>query len=151
MPSTSIKYRYSDRLLGWLNPELLGVTTAIAAFSILPVIFGAKMPIWIHIAWAGEYGAAISHDPAVGIAFALSTALLAECIARKFLMPGATHIDPPAGALAILSPVYPIVLLLNQSHGINMFAMGLAVLVFGVGYLAFWREDLSIAYAERME
>ncbi|NKB88370.1 MAG: hypothetical protein GKS06_09130 [Acidobacteria bacterium] len=82
-------------------PQAQGLIFAISAASLLLLLSGKPMPVTLHMALVAETAAAISGGWLIPMVAAIMTGLLAEGVARAFLVYGDTHIDPPALAICL--------------------------------------------------
>ena len=73
----------------------------IAAASLVFAQFGLKVPVTHHMALPAAAAALASGNLAVGAAFGVVGALAGEVFSRLFHQHGDTHVDPPAGGIAI--------------------------------------------------
>lgn len=89
-------------------PQFQGLFFGFAAFLLIFLSFGGKVPVAHHIVLSAELFALHSGDISWGLAAGLLAAFLAELFACLFLIHGDTHIDPPAAALVVTYSLLPI-------------------------------------------
>jgi len=97
-------------------PQYQGLIFGFAAFSLLFLSFGGKVPVTHHIVLSAEIFALHSGDLGWGLAAGLLAAFLAEIFACLFLIHGDTHIDPPAAALVFTYTLLPLMSLTGILH-----------------------------------
>ena len=89
------------------NPDAtLAATTAgfgISAATLFFLALGAEFPVTHHMTISAAFVAVASGNILLGIVAGIVAALVGEVLSRLFLVRGDTHIDPPAGAIAIMS------------------------------------------------
>ena len=85
-----------------LIPGSTGLIFGLSALSVVLLLGGVKIPIFFHMALAGELYAAATGDLWWGVTMGISAGLLGEFFARLFLIHGDTHIDPPALSLTVI-------------------------------------------------
>ncbi len=81
----------------------------IAAFSLLFAQFGLGVPVTHHMALPAAAAALASGNLLVGAGFGVAGALAGEVFARIFHQHGDTHIDPPAGGIAVMIAVVRLI------------------------------------------
>ncbi len=81
----------------------------IAAASLVFSQFGLKTPVTHHMALPAAAAALASGNLLVGAAFGLVGALAGEVFSRLFHQHGDTHVDPPAGGIAITIAVVRLI------------------------------------------
>lgn len=89
------------------NPDatLAAITVGfgISAATLIFLALGAEFPVTHHMTISAAYVAVASGNMLLGILAGVVAALVGEGLSRLFLVHGDTHIDPPAGAIAIMS------------------------------------------------
>lgn len=81
----------------------------IAASTLVFAQFGLKTPVTHHMALPAAAAALASGDLLVGAAFGVAGAVAGEAFSRVFHLHGDTHVDPPAGGIAVTVAVVRII------------------------------------------
>jgi len=120
-------------------PATFGLMLGIAAFSLLFLLFGMKIPVVLHVAWAAEYVAFITGDIGWGIAAGILTGLIGELCGNFFLVNGDTHIDPPAMSLAVVLSLFPLLVMAGSLEVLKSYSLiaAFTILVCSFGILRF--------------
>ncbi len=128
----------------WLALALPGAPFlgfGIASLVLLPLLAGRPAPVLIHIVLAAGLTALASGSVLLGTAMGVLAAWLGEAAACLLLIPGDTHLDPPATALLL---IWPLIALLpavpgagspGGSGGSAIVAIALLVAASGGGHL----------------
>lgn len=75
----------------------------ISAATLFFLALGAEFPVTHHMTIAAAYVTVATENLAVGTVAGVVAALVGEAISRVFHARGDTHVDPPAGAIAVMS------------------------------------------------
>lgn len=90
------------------NPDAtLSAITAgfgVSAATLLFLALGAEFPVTHHMSISAAYVAVASGNLLLGVVAGVVAGLVGEVVSRVFYVRGDTHVDPPAGAIAIMSP-----------------------------------------------
>jgi hypothetical protein len=100
------------------NPDLAPagavIGFGIAAASLIFLQFGATVPVTHHMALPAAVAAGVAAPLGIGAALIIGIiggvlgAIVGEIFSRLFLIHGDTHIDPPAGAIWLMTSVFLI-------------------------------------------
>lgn len=89
------------------NPDLGGAATVvgfgISAATLLFLALGLSFPVTHHMTISAAYVAVAFDNLLLGTLAGIAGALVGEVISRVFYVHGDTHVDPPAGAIAVMS------------------------------------------------
>lgn len=116
-------------------PQYQGFFFGLAAFSLIFLSFGGKVPVTHHIVLSAEVFALHSKDIGWGLAAGLLAAFLAEIFACLFLIHGDTHIDPPAAALVVTYTLLPLISLTGVFFWGGIGSLVLAAVIGAAGTL----------------
>jgi hypothetical protein len=90
-----------------VNPDatLAAITAGfgISAATLFFLALGAEFPVTHHMSISAAYVAVASGNLLLGALAGIVAALVGEAVSRAFYVRGDTHVDPPAGAIAIMS------------------------------------------------
>ncbi len=115
--------------LGIAAPASTPLVFGVAVLAIGLVWAGLALPILIHVALAAHWAAAATGSILAGLAAGLLAAGLGQWIARRVLLPGDTHLDPPAATLVLLALGLPA---LGRLSGIPLLGLSVGMATLGV-------------------
>ncbi|MGI8573851.1 MAG: hypothetical protein ACR2MA_00595 [Egibacteraceae bacterium] len=89
------------------NPDLGGAATVagfgISAATLVFLALGLDFPVTHHMTISAAYVAVATNNLLLGTLAGIAGALVGEVFSRVFYVHGDTHVDPPAGAIAVMS------------------------------------------------
>ena len=115
-----------------------GLFLGLSALALASLLFGWRVPVFLHIAAAAELFASVTGSFGWGIAGGVLAGLLGELFACLFLIHGDTHLDPPAMVLGVMFALSPLAAALGSATpGLTLpIAVALAISLAGFAILS---------------